>query len=105
MFCVMLGRMIFSSVFAIGDSRDMGLYDVPFAAGLFGLRIGTILASFQICGIVFVFSELLYSFVRYVVASGPRCFRCFMLMLSAPVELLFLLALIAAVTCSGVIAM
>ena len=29
MFCVMYGRITFSSVFAITDRRDIGLYDVP----------------------------------------------------------------------------
>ena len=35
-------------------------------------------------------------------ARGPRCFRCLMLMLSGPVELLFLAALMAWVVCCGV---
>ena len=30
-------------------------------------------------------------FVRYVIASGPRCLRCLMSMPSGPVELLFVL--------------
>ena len=29
MFCVMYGRITFSSVFAITDRRDIGLYNVP----------------------------------------------------------------------------
>jgi len=33
---------------------------------------------------------------------GPRCFRCLMLMLSGPVELLFLADLMAWVVCCGV---
>ena len=35
-------------------------------------------------------------------ARGPRCFRCLMLMLSSPVELLFLTDLMAWVVCCGV---
>ena len=47
-------------------------------------------------------SAALYMFVRYFSPSLPMCLRCFMLMLSGPVELLFLLLLIAAWTCSVV---
>lgn len=36
-------------------------------------------------------------YVRSVIALGPRCFRCLMLMLSGPVELLFLACLIASI--------
>ena len=53
MFCATLGSMIFSSVFAIGDRSEIGLYDVPMFGSLFGLGIGTILASFQIWGMIF----------------------------------------------------
>ena len=47
MFCVMQGRITFSSVFAITDRRDIGLYDVPMLMSLLGLGIGMMLASFQ----------------------------------------------------------
>ena len=47
MFCVMYGRITFSSVFAITDRRDIGLYDVPMLMCLFGLGIGMMFASFQ----------------------------------------------------------
>ena len=47
MFCVMYGRITFSSVFAITDRRDIGLYDVPMLMSLLGLGIGMMLASFQ----------------------------------------------------------
>ena len=40
MFCVMYGRITFSTVFAITDRRDIGLYDVPMLMSLFGLGIG-----------------------------------------------------------------
>lgn len=48
---VKCGSMTFSSVLAIGERRDMGLYEVPMNGSLFGLGIGIILASFQIWGI------------------------------------------------------
>ena len=44
----------------------------------------------------------LYMFVRYCSPFLPMFLRCLMLMLSGPVELLFLLFLIAACTCSVV---
>ena len=43
-----VGRITFSSVFAITDRRDIGLYDVPMLMSLFGLGIGIMFASFQI---------------------------------------------------------
>ena len=45
MFCVLYGRITFSSVFAITDRRDIGLYDVPMS--LLGLGIGMMLANFH----------------------------------------------------------
>ena len=48
MFCVMYGRIIFSSVFSMGESSDIGLYDVPCPGSLSGFSIGTIFASFQV---------------------------------------------------------
>ena len=56
---------------------------------LLGLGMGMILASFQICGMTFVLIDKLKMWVRNCMASGPRCFKCLMFMLSGPVELLF----------------
>ena len=47
MFCVMYGRITFSSVFAITDRRDIGLYDVPMLMSLLGLGVGMMLARFH----------------------------------------------------------
>ena len=47
MFCVMYGIITFSSVFAITDRRDIGLYDVPILMSLLGLGIGMMLANFH----------------------------------------------------------
>ena len=63
---------------------------------MLGLGIGTTFAVFQLWGIVFVFRAVLKICVRYESARVPRFFRCFMLILSGPVELLFLLLLMAA---------
>ena len=43
-----------------------------------------------------LFSDVWYMLVRY---ASPMCFRCLMLTLSGPVELLFLLCFITAWTC------
>ena len=47
MFCVMYGRITFSSVFAMAYRRDIGLYDVPMLMSLLGLGIGMMLANFH----------------------------------------------------------
>ena len=44
-------------------------------------------------------SDVLHMLVRYASPSGSMCLRCLMLTLSGPVELLFLLCIIAAWTC------
>ena len=48
MFAVMLGRRLFSSIFAITERRDMGLYEVPLSVSLLGFGIGTMLANFHV---------------------------------------------------------
>ena len=65
---------------------------------LLGLGTGMMLSNFHTCGILLSLSAALYMFVRYFSPSLPMCLRCFMLMLSGPVELSFLLLLIAAWT-------
>ena len=84
--------------FAITDRRDIGLYDVPMLMSLLGFGTGMMLANFYTFGILLWVSAALYMFVMYFSSSLPMCLRCFMLMLSGPVELLFLLLLIAAWT-------
>ena len=46
---------------------------------------------FRRLGYLLSLSAAFYMFVRYFSPSLPMCLRCFMLMLSGPVELLFLL--------------
>jgi hypothetical protein len=43
---------------------------------LLGLGMGIILASFHVCGMMLLFIAMLYILVRYVIALGPRCFKC-----------------------------
>ena len=64
MLFVMHGSRIFSSVLAIGERRAIGLYEVPIAVSLFGFGMGIIFARFQMLGIVFVLSAMLYNLVR-----------------------------------------
>ena len=47
-FAVMYGRRLFSSVFAITERRDMGLYEAPLSVSLLGFGIGTIFANFHV---------------------------------------------------------
>ena len=47
MFCVIYGRITFSSVLVITDRRDIGLYDVSMLMSLLALGIGMMLASFH----------------------------------------------------------
>ena len=45
-----------------------------------------ILASLQISGLMLCFRARFNISVRYIIAMGPRCFRCCMLRWSGPVE-------------------
>ena len=47
-FAVMQGRMLFSSVFAITERRDMGLYGVSLSVSLLGFGIWTMLVNFHV---------------------------------------------------------
>ena len=42
-----IGRRLFSSVCAITERTDMGLYEVPLSVSLLGFGIGTMLANFH----------------------------------------------------------
>ena len=48
MLAVMYGRKVFSSVLAITERRDMGLYAVQLSVSLLGFGIGTMLANFHV---------------------------------------------------------
>ena len=48
MLFVMYGSSSFSSVFAITERSELGLYDVPMFMSLFGFGIGMIFASFHV---------------------------------------------------------
>ena len=84
-----------SPVFAITERRDMGLYEAPLSISLLGIGMGTMLANFQMCGIMLVLRAVFNMLVRNAIPRGLRCFRCLMFSLSGPCELLFLLGFIA----------
>ena len=48
MLFVMYESSVFSSVFAITERSEMGLYDVPMFMSLFGFGIGMMFASFHV---------------------------------------------------------
>ena len=48
MLFVMYGSSVFSSVFAITERSEMGLYDVPMFMSLFGFGIGMMFACFHV---------------------------------------------------------
>ena len=56
--------MIFSRSLAVGDKREMGLYEKPWWGSLFGLGIGIIFANFQIWGRIFLLRDRFSIFVR-----------------------------------------
>ena len=60
----MYGSRIFSNVFAMGERRAIGLYEVPIEVSLLGLGIGITFACFQVLGIMFVLIVVLYRCVR-----------------------------------------
>ena len=71
MFAVMQGIRLFSSVFAITERRDMGLYEEPLFMSLLGFVIGCMLSHFHNMRV-------------------PMCFRCLIFCLSGTCKLLFL---------------
>ena len=61
---VMYGSSVFSSVFSITERSEMGVYDVPMFMSLLGFGIGIMLASFHVCGMMLLFSDMLYMWMR-----------------------------------------
>ena len=63
--------MLFSSVFAITERRDMGLYEVPWSMSLLGFGMGTMLDNFHVCGIMLVLRAVFNMLVRNASLSRP----------------------------------
>ena len=83
MLFVMYGRRLFSRILTMTDRSEIGLYEVPMFMFLLSFGMGIMFANFHIWGM------MLYMLLIYVSPRGPMCFRCLMLNLSGPVELLF----------------
>ena len=65
--------MLISSVFAITERRDIGLYEVPLFVSLLGFGIGTMLANFHVYGIMFLLRAVLNILVRNASFSYWSC--------------------------------
>ena len=98
MFAVIYVIRLFSSVFAIIERRDLGLYEVPLSMSLLGFGMGTMVTNFHMCGTTLVLRSVFNMFMRNASPRGPMCFRCLMFNLSGHCELLFLLCFIASWT-------
>ena len=63
--CLLLCKEEGSSLLsAITERKDMGLYEVPLSVCLLGFGIGTMLANFHVCGIMFLLRAVLNILVR-----------------------------------------
>ena len=60
-----------SPVSAITERRDMGLYEVPLSMSLLGFGMGTMLANFHMCAIMFVLRAVFNMLVRNASPRGP----------------------------------
>ena len=83
-----------STVFAITDRRDMGLYEVPLFMSLRSFWMRTMLVNFHMCGIMLLFRAILNMLMRNASPRRSMCFMCPMFSLSGPCELLFYLFLL-----------
>ena len=75
----------------MGEIKAIGRYEEGSDGFLLGLAMGMILDVFHIWGMVFVLIAVLKRLLKFLMAMGPRCL---MLILSGPVELLFLVVLL-----------
>ena len=82
--------MLLSSVFAITEMMDLGLYVMPLSMSVLSFGMGTMLPNFYMC-IMLVLRAVVNMVVRNAIPRRPMGFRCLMLNLSSPCELLFLL--------------
>ena len=65
------------------------MYEVPLSMSLLGFGMGTMLANFHMCGIMFVLRAVFNMLVRNASPRGSMCFRCLMFNLSGQCELIF----------------
>ena len=60
------------------------MYEVPLSMSLLGFGMGTMLATFHMCGIMLVLRAVSSMLVRNASTRGPMRFRCLMFNLSGP---------------------
>ena len=99
---VMLLRTSLSSILDGVQSREIGLYEAGSVGVLLGFRIGIILASFHMLGMLLFVIEKLKMSVRVLMACGPKCFRCKYEIPSGPVEDVFFVLRMASAVMVGV---
>ena len=91
----MLFRTSLSSILDGLQRSEIGLYEAGSVGVFFVLRIGMILAVFQMLGMVLCIMEWLNRLVSALMAFCPRCFRWMCDMPSGPVDPVFFVAFIA----------
>ena len=62
--CLRLCKEYGSSVFAITERRDMGLYEVPLSMSLLSYGMGILLVNFHMCAIMLVLRAVFNIHVR-----------------------------------------
>ena len=62
---------------------------------LLGFGMGTMLANFHMCGIIFVLTTVFNILVRNASPRGPMCFTCLMFSLSGPLSCYFYFVLLS----------
>ena len=62
---------------------------MPLYMFLLGFGMGTMLASFHMCGIMLVLRAVFNMLVRNASLTGHMCLRCLVFSLSGPSEFLF----------------
>ena len=60
-----------TSVLAITEMRDIGLYEVPLVMALLGFGMWGMLANFHMCGIMLSLRAVLNMLVRNASPRGP----------------------------------
>ena len=71
----------------------MGLYVMSLSMSLLGFGMGTMLANFHMCGIMWGLRAVFNMLARNASPRRPMCFLCLMFNLSGPYDLLLLLCL------------
>ena len=77
---------------------SQGMYEVSLSISLVGFGMGTMLANFNMCGIMLLLRTVLNMFMKNATPRVPMYFRCLIFSLSGHCELLFLIGFISSWT-------